>query len=409
MRILSLLLLLPFALNGQSYVMREDSPLYTEFLDKNFPFMEATVDLRGIAPIGNTENLVPRGLLIPLENDVFVCFDTELLRIAGIWQGGSISPETLSLLSYEVPLRKKGGGQKKLPRPQGKMIAATGLYPGWHKQGQDNYQDPRSRGPDDQELGRGPLPPEYGEWLGAEDAGDSVILHYTLFGGTVREQFRVEKYRSKFVVVRSIEIKDIAQTINLVVNDRGNGYYDNIESNTLRCTGDRFQKVIAYSENGGVVKSHNLKSYDFSDEGKTKKHWPNSITTEIEPGDPQGFYAVDELRFPYPNPWGRRIRPYGIEFYPNGDAVVVTFDGDVYRITNLGTDDNAVGWTKIAAGFNEPCSIRLRGNDLFVFSRLGVTQLVDNDGDGETDFYKMFCNRFTQSAETRDFTHSLTL
>ena len=64
---------------------------------------------------------------------------------------------------------------------------------------------------------------------------------------------------------------------------------------------------------------------------------------------------------------------------------------------------------RIAAGFNEPQSLKLRGEELFVFSRLGVTRLVDRDSDGETDFYEMFSNRFTQSADTRDYPLSLAL
>ena len=409
MRLFIFLLFLPTILIGQSPIMRDDSPMYTEFVDKNFPFLEATVDFRGIAPAGNTDNLVPRGLVIPLAEDVFICFDTELLRVAGIWQGDFTTMEGLALLSYEVPLRKKGGGQTKLPKPKGNVFAATDLYPGWHKQAQDNYVDPRSRGSDEQELGRGPLPPEYGEWLGTEDKGDSAILNYTLFGGTVREQFRLDKLNGESVVVRSIQLNGITETINLVANDKGVETANRFDIRTFDCGPASCTKAVVYPLTGTIPKTHALKPFNFSRSKKSQKQWPNSIVTEMKLGEPQGSYAVDELRFPYPNPWQRRIRPYGIEFYPNGDAAVVTYDGDVYRITNLGTNDSAVSWTKIAAGFNEPCSIRLRGDDLFVFSRLGVTQLVDKDGDGETDFYKMFCNRFTQSAETRDFAHSLTL
>lgn len=401
-------LFLPVALLGQSYIYRDDSPLYTDFLDKNFPFMEATIDLRGVAPAGNTDNLVPRALLIPLAEDVFVCFDTELLRVAGIWQGDSITPEMLALLSYEVPLRKKGGGQKVLPQPKGKVLYGTGLYPGWQKQGEDQFEDPRPKGPDERELGRGPLPPEYGEWLGTEDNGESAVLNYSLFGGTVQEHFRLEAVNGQLSIVRTIRTRDLHDVLNLVVDDKGTESYDRLTIRTVDTRSKDQTFTVAYPLSGDIDLSCSPAPYSFSPH-KSAKRWPNSVATDIEAGEAQGAYAVDELRLPYPNPWGRRIRPYGIDFFPNGDAVVVTFDGDVYRITNLGRDDAAIGWTRIAAGFNEPCSIEIRNGELFVFSRLGVTHLVDNNGDGETDFYKMFCNRFTQSAETRDFAHSLTL
>ena len=98
-----------------------------------------------------------------------------------------------------------------------------------------------------------------------------------------------------------------------------------------------------------------------------------------------------------------------IDFSSDGEAVLVTFDGDVYRISGLGSADNRIEWKRIAAGFNEPQSIRIRGDEIFVFSRLGITRLVDNDNDGETDFYEMFSNRFNQSADTRDYPLSLAL
>ncbi len=407
LRLALLLTVLPATLLAQTHVFKGDSPLYTEFLDRDFPFLEATVDLRGIAPAGASDNLIPRAIILPLERDFYVCFDTELLRVAGIWKGDFTTMEGLALLSYEVPLRKKGGGQKVLPQPQGKVFAATGLYPGWQREGQISLEDPRPRGPDALELGRGPLPPEHGEWLGIEDTGSSAVLHYTQFGGTVAETFRVAQIDGEWAVVRSIQTKGVDPASTVILTDAGTGAGAE-RVTTFKLPAENSQFAVAYRPNGSARVVSDSRLSEGLDAKKTRPHWPELATTEIDLGAPQGAYAVDELRLPYPNPWERRIRPYGIEFLPNGDAIVVTFDGDVYRISNLGSNDDSVQWRKIAAGFNEPASVGIRGDDLFVFSRLGITQLVDNDGDGETDFYKMFCNRFTQSADTRDFAHSLT-
>lgn len=397
---------LPLGLFSQTtYHLKGDAPLYTEFLDKDFPFLEATVDLRGIAPEGNKENLIPRAVILPLEDELFVCFDTELLRVAGIWQGDFISPEGLAILSYEVPLRKKGSGQKKLPQPQGKVIASSGLYPGWYKAGEEVFEDPRPRWQDENELGRGPLPLEYGEWLGIEDLGASAVLHYSLFGGTVKEHFRVEKVNGESVVVRTVQINGVSEPVSMLVNESRSGPQV-VESAQMASS---IQLVMAaYPAENRSEAYPRFAPFAFS-ANKSQPHWPDRATTEIDLGQPQGSYAVDYLRIPYPNPWERRIRPYGIDFFPNGDAVTVTYDGDVYRLSGMGASDDRVVWQKIAAGFHESASVRVKGEDIYVFSRLGITRLEDNDGDGETDFYRMFCNRFLQSAETRDFAHSLTL
>lgn len=404
MRTLTILFFLPLGLFGQTtYHLKGDAPLYTEFLDKDFPFMEATVDLRGLAPEGNQDNLIPRAIVLPLEDDIYVCFDTELLRVAGIWQGDFTTLDGLAVLSYEVPLRKMGAGQKNLPKPQGTVVAATGLYPGWFKAGEERFEDPRSRWQDASELGRGPLPVEYGQWLGMEDLGESAVLHYTLFGGTVKEHFRVERVEGEPVVVRTVQLEDVRETVSMVVN-QGQSGPQVVQSSPL---GPSLQLVMAAYPVEHTADAYPwFLPYDFT-ATKTKPHWPELAITEIELGEAQGAYAVDHLRIPYPNPWERRIRPYGIDFFPNGDAAIVTYDGDVYRLSGLGSADDRVVWKKLAAGFHESASIRVRGDDLYVFSRLGITVLEDRDDDGETDFYRMFCNRFLQSAETRDFAHSL--
>ena len=408
MRCLLICLLLPAFLHGETYHLRDDKPLYTEFVDKSFPFLEATVDLRGIAPVGNKDNLVPRAIILPLEDDIFVCFDTELLRVAAIWQGDFVTLDGLAILSYEVPLRKMGGGQKKLPKPIGKIIASTGLYPGWFKQGEERFEDPRSRWIDENELGRGPLPPDYGEWIGMEDLGNSAVLNYTLFGGSVSEHFRVEKAGRESVVVRTVLLGGVKETVSLVVDDKGSNSELPIRTQSSVEGASTELMMVTYPVKQKDENYPRFDSFDFS-ASKANKHWPDSIVTEMDQGEAQGSYAVDHLRIPYPNPWERRVRPYSIDFYPNGNAVIVTYDGDVYRLTGLGSNDEEVGWTKIAAGFHEPNCIKLRGDDIFVFSRLGITKLEDLNGDGEIDFYRMFCNRFTQSGDTRDFPMSLVL
>ncbi len=47
--------------------------------------------------------------------------------------------------------------------------------------------------------------------------------------------------------------------------------------------------------------------------------------------------------------------------------------------------------------------------DLFVFDRNGVWRLRDTNNDGEADTHEMFCNRFAQTAETREFPSSMKL
>ena len=402
------------------YVARDAEPLYKKFLDTDFPFIEATVDMRGVAPAGTDDNLIPRAIVIPLEHDVFVCFDTELLRVAGIWQGGYLSPNGLAMLSYPVPLRKMGSGQSKLPQPLGQVVFSTGLYPGWQA-GQLSFEDPRPRGVDPKELGRGPLDPTTGEWLGMEDAGNEAVLHYRLFDGKVRERFQAKEIDGDLTVLRAIEVNGVSEEIRLILAEGGDGKAINRGSNLeadpegnrifhrLAASGNPQLLSVGYNLSKVGVSLVSSKESELLAVGKANSRWLDTAVAGIELGEPQGSYVVDEAILPYPNPWKRRIRPVAIDFSSDGEAFLVTFDGDVYRISGLGSADNRIEWKRIAAGFNEPQSIRIRGDEIFVFSRLGITRLVDNDNDGETDFYEMFSNRFNQSADTRDYPLSLAL
>ncbi len=410
------------AFSMSPYVERGGEPLYKELLDTNFPFVEATVDLRELAPKGTNGNLIPRAIVLPLAEDVFVCFDTELLRVAGIWKGGYLTPRGLAMLSYEVPLRKMGGGQKDLPRPMGEVLFATGRYPGWQRPNAYRFEDTRSLWVDENEFGRGPLDESVGQWLGMEDLGDGAELRYTLFGGEVRERFEAKRVNGRLVVTRSIRFHGVDGEVGLVAADLGvdnqanTAWEEGLELREKRYATYEFEGIsgleLSYDLDSQLVswKEGNVGSWDdWAAEPKNQAHWPEPAVTGFELGEPQGIYAVDEAIIPYPNPWERRIRPVAIDFFSDGEAVLLTFDGDVYRIKGLASDDNTVEWRRIAAGFNEGQALRIRGEEIFVFSRLGMTQLVDRDGDGETDFYKMFCNRFAQSADTRDFPLSIVL
>lgn len=398
-------LLLPLLVSGQTYDRLGDSPMYGEFFEPDFPFAEVTLDLRGLAPAGNADNLLPRGLLLRLGEDHFVCFDTELLRVAAVWTGNFITPESIAMYSYPLPLRKMGAGQERLPRPQGELIAHTGLIAGWQSAGPLARDDPRPRWLDPKELGRGPLPREHGSWIGVEDRAGGVVLRYTAFGAEVAEHFRVETLPSGPAVVRSVQVRGLQAPAQVILGSVGTGARAPLVRAVNPAEVQSF--TVLYSAGLGVVAdSTGVATHDFA-AGKPAARWRESTTTEFELGRAQGAYAVDHLRLPYPNPWRRRIRPVDLEFLPDGDAVMLTFDGDVYRLEGMGSPDDGVRWRRIAAGFNEPQSLAVRGGEVFVFSRLGLTRLEDRDGDGVTDFYRMFCNGFAQSADTRDYALSL--
>jgi cytochrome c2 len=414
-----------FASTIPPHLGRDDIPFYTDFRQFDFPFIETTLDVRQIAPAGNTNNLVPRAIILNLGENVYAGFDTELLRFAAIWEGDFVTPDGMAMLSYAVPLRKMPAGQSQLPRPQGRIVASTGLYPGWQRAATLAFEDPRPRLPDPEELGRGPLPTEQGRWQSIDDEGAVAAMHYTVGSANVTERTTLQTFNGQKIVNRHLEISPLAEQIDCVMTELDHSS-ESVPAGFI-ATGARLsmragRRVVAtISPSTGI--QHIVLSYALDGNALPGDFYPvrpdsdiainrasESATTRMVAGEPQGAYAVDELAIPFPNPWQRRIRPMDIAFYPNGDAVMATFDGDVFHLTGLDSlDESAVTMKRIAAGLNEPQSIGLRGNDIFVFTRLGLIELVDLDGDGDTDRYKMLSNDFLQSAETRAFPLSMVI
>ena len=106
----------------------------------------------------DTKNYVFRGKWITLnkERTIHMCFDTELMRVAGVWKG-----------PYPGGMADKNMG----PTVEGTMLLQSPVMPGWARKG--DWKDPR----DGQE---GPLPAEWTRYRGMYLHGDRVILSYTV-------------------------------------------------------------------------------------------------------------------------------------------------------------------------------------------------------------------------------------
>lgn len=142
--------------------------------------------------------------------------------------------------------------------------------------------------------------------------------------------------------------------------------------------------------------------------GKADQQWPEVVTTAIRLGK-QRPYAIDTIEIPKENPWKALIFASGHDFLPNGDAVVCTMQGDVWRVSGLDSADPSAGiegqaqWRRIAAGLHQPLGLMVEGNDIYVIGRDRLSKLVDLNNDGEIDFYHSYCDRFETSPSGHDF------
>lgn len=385
---------------------------FAHFLEPGFPFCEITVDARKLGKGFPNDNLVPRGLVVRVAEDTYVAYDTDLCRMAVAWSGGFLTEESLATMSYHRPKKKKGGGQKKLPSPIGDPISASGLYPGAQFGDEPKFKDPRPGGEDAREIGRGALPQGMVRWVSSVAMGERVKLNYEIDGVNVSE---IPASAGGDAIVRYFQVAGHPdRRLHLVL---GTGHckavgltkggeitkHDGVCYLTLERTESPLDFAIVQSSTkfkGKLPESIPPKSRDVA-----TGYWPRRVVTKGQLGADTEDYVVDTIPLPMDNRERRNVRPIDIDF-ADDYAVVVTFDGDVWKVKGLRGDLQKIEWQRIASGLHEPSAVRIRDGAIYVFGRNGITRLGSSDGGLVFENYN---SDFWQSAETRDFAHSLSI
>ncbi|MFN0074992.1 MAG: DUF6797 domain-containing protein [Prosthecobacter sp.] len=425
-----------------------------DFVEKDFPFFSSVLDARDVGEGFPKDNLTPRGLILNLGHNLWACFDTDLLRIACIWEGEEgkppVTPEALAPGSYHIAGQKTKDGQDFLPKPIGKVWLSNCIYPGWQVGDKPSFTDPREPAPSKEEVGRGPsgqfhaISSQRPVGIDLEySIGDVKITEWVARGGSdgkhMTRWFHVLPHKEALTVLagssgHSLEVLCASSTGLKMQSMNGLQYVKLPPSNS------EFEFGISI---GKHIEDGETTSHPHSGEKDAK--WPQIITTKATLSQKPDAYVIDDIPLPFENPWKRNVRLADIAFLNDqGDAAGVTFDGDVWLISGLKGDLEKVTWKRFASGLHEPMSIVARprehrtlnaeqrtlniessktreGNskfnvqsslfnvDLFVFDRNGIWKLVDTNNDRECDRYEMFCNLFAQTAETREFPNSMKL
>lgn len=405
------------------------------FVETNFPFFSSVLEGRKFGPNWPTNNLTPRGIVLQLDNDVWACFDTDLLRVAALWQGSTsgVTAVSMSQISYHKPGAKVQEGEKILPEPIGTPWIANGIYPGWQWGANPVFTDPRPPTPDPRQVGRGPLLPSQGRFKAVRQTSQGVILEYLIGSTRVQERLRATTSLGHVVVQRLIHLDSVPAPLTLLLGSApanatarvectlGSNAYPNEQSPaelsqnaegvryaTLRASASPVDLVVAFSR-GSIQQpgSFSLPTPVASKPSPPARRWSGDVVTHGERSQRNDAYVVDNIPLPLDNPWKRGVRLADLTFLGPGRAAAVTFDGDVWLISGLGNDLAEVHWQRFASGLHEPLSLCSRAGELFVFDRNGVWRLVDTDGNGEADVHELFSNAFTQGAETREYAHSI--
>jgi cytochrome c2 len=434
-----------------------------DFVEKDFPFFSSVLDARDVGEGFPKDNLTPRGLILNLGHNLWACFDTDLLRIACIWEGEEgkppVTPEALAPGSYHIAGQKTKDGQDFLPKPVGKVFLTSPLCPSWQLGNQVDLGDPRTQAPSPEEVGRGPLEAAKGRLAGIRLIDGVVVIDIEIGGmrihqalAQVNSQGDTRRVRIEYWVENPVPQEAQGNLFQVIGFQTQENRKSSIESNqqgfaafkddgcligrvpvpndnkalSHAAVGGSVMMVFqgkstvagaAYSSPASVELIQKAVRNTTSDGAKESSLWPDFITTKAALSPKPDAYVIDDIPLPLGNPWKRNVRLADIAFLNDqGDAAGVTFDGDVWLISGLKGDLEKVTWKRFASGLHEPMSMVVRKAEngkqkaeILVFDRNGIWKLVDTNNDRECDRYEMFCNLFAQTAETREFPNSMKL
>lgn len=418
-----------------------ESP-WGDFVEKEFPFFSSVLDCRELGEGFPKDNLTPRGLILNLGDNVWACYDLDLLRIACVWQGEEgkppVTPEALAPGSYQVAGQKTKDGQEFLPKPVGKVWLTNGIYPGWQVGEKPVLEDPREPAPSVGEVGRGAMSQERGRVSAVRLVQGGALLELEVGGTRIRERVLKGFHNAVPFVERVCEIEPHEQALALVVAAPSmiraipaQAYWVKPEDGHAMepVVVEEVDKhgVVLIEASQAVARLHvrqYLRELDAlfainapvqapqTDEEAAVLQWAPKVEVKglQAKAKPSDTYVVDKIPLPVPNPWKRNVRLADLDFFDDqGHAAGVTFDGDVWLISGLKGDLAKVAWRRFASGLHEPMSLVIKEGAVHVFDRSGIWKLLDTNGDGECDRYEMFCNLFAQTAETREFPNSMKL
>ena len=395
------------------------------YIDMNYgPYLSASIEA---AP----GNIAYKGIAIRLDDgpggvskgSEFVVFETDTLRMAAAWSGD----EFIDWRSIVYD-----GSHGTHPKLVGERLFTNPVAPGWARPGTDQFEDPRLRGLDNKPYG--PLPRDWGQWRGLFLHNDRVILYYKIGGVRVFESPSLAKLLSgQKVVIRNINIaKRDTELVLQVAHVAGSepklrtvdhqkiAVYDNQltvgvvggteetkfeptaeghlrlrippgEPVTLKLFSSRIKEGFMGMFGSMMIQNSKPENLVALVQSDRERRWPESMKTKPRRMGKPGAFVTEVITSPDKNPYRSWMRLGGFDFFEGGDrAAVCTWMGDVWLVDGINSKPQEFTWTRIATGMFQPLGLKIVEGKIFVTCRDQITQLVDTNDDGETDYYRAF-------------------
>jgi glucose/arabinose dehydrogenase len=418
---LALILACFIPLQAANRIERKKSGLFQE----EFPFQGAC-----ISASFPEKNTAMKGFAIRVGNDANVLWDSDLLRMVAGWTGGYISTRGVAF----------DGGHGQHPKIEGDQKFGTAVGPGW-ADAKGSFADPRTEP-------FGPLPDSWCRWDGMYVHGMDVVLAYTLHGTKIHEQPGSLAADGQVAFVRTFSIEKAKQNLAALLADVPGATVEQKGNAVTLTAGSNVTSIailgiaaanLTVQDNGRVVLqvAKGAKAQKFSviiwsgtaeDSGKFAgflkaeprmvdyakggpAHWPQAFVTNgvlNTSSTPDGAYVTDSITAPEKNPWNRRVRFGGVDFFSDGTrAALCTHDGDIWIVSGINDKLDRLEWRRFASGQYETLGLVIVDDVIYTSGRDQITRYRDLNKDGAADFYENFNNQFMSTEGFHEFLFDL--
>jgi hypothetical protein len=398
----------------------------SNYFQEDFPFQGACISAKGPGT-----NVALKGFAIRVGHDANMLWDTDLLRFAAGWTGGYISGNGVVY----------NGSHGQHPAIVGEQYFGTRQGPGW--------ANARGEFIDDRAEPFGPLSKNRCRWDGLYVNGMNVVLAYTVLGTKIYEQpssvtanghigfvrtFKIEKAKADLaaaiVDVENATPESKANAVTLMTGANvtvvmlagaPNGVTLSVTENSrvalniAKGTKDALFNVVMWSgakESAATVSAlaqAKPQMVDFEKGGPS--HWPEPVAVKgvlNTSQTPDGAYATDSLTAPTPNPWNRRVRFGGMDFFSDGKrAALCTHEGDIWIVEGIDDALENLKWRRFASGQYETLGLAIVKDFIYTSGRDQITRYHDLNKDGEADYYENINNDIMSTEGFHEFVFDL--